>query len=305
MMPFISIIMPAYNAEATIEDTIRSVLQQDYTDWELIIVDDASKDTTSGIIHRFIENGEQRIRYFYNDGDQHGPSIGRNMGITAARGEWIMFLDADDLYLPGRLTAYVQLIQRIGGPAAIHSNYLYYINGQHKKRWVSLLGEPAKYKRGNLFENKKILEKCTIGILTVAIHRTILDKTGLFDTSLKGTEDYDLWIRIAMAGYKWYYIPASWSLYTIIPNSLSRNIHSYSKALLDIYHKYKAHYSNDKRLDQMFTAMYSRWKANMFYDSRDYVRARRYFEISIRHDQFSYRKLTAWAYLAIMKLKGK
>lgn len=305
MTPFFSIIMPAFNAELTIADSIRSVLQQTFSDWELLIVDDASRDNTKNVVAGFIEKEPGRIRYLYNSSDEHGPSVCRNMGIDTAKGEWIMFLDADDLYLPDRLETYYRQISRISGPAAIHSDYYYYVNGKRKQRLISYFGEPSRYKEGDLFRKGQILERCAIGILTVAVHRSVLAKTGLFDTALKGTEDYDLWIRISAAGYTWHYINSRLALYTINPNGLSKNMLSYARALLGIYHKYKEYYRKDSWLENAFMAKYARWKANMFYDRKDYQRARSYFIISLKYDKLSYRKLTGWIYLLLIKLKGK
>src|SRR5690625_1209037 len=91
--PEISIIMPAYNAERYIEKSIASVINQTYQSWELIIVDDGSKDTTGQLIKKIAEK-DDRIKFFKNEKNS-GVSATRNRGISFALGEWIAFLDSD------------------------------------------------------------------------------------------------------------------------------------------------------------------------------------------------------------------
>ena len=111
MSALVSIIMPSYNTAPFIEESIRSVLAQTYTDWELIIVDDASTDNTDEVVQRVILSGAQakskdlpssRIRYLKNDRN-HGAAYSRNRALREAKGKWIAFLDSDDLWAPEKL----------------------------------------------------------------------------------------------------------------------------------------------------------------------------------------------------------
>src|SRR5689334_9654380 len=98
----VSVIMPAYNAEKYIAESIRSVLAQTYADWELIVVDDGSSDNTGGVVREFVAR-DSRIKYVFQENGRLGKA--RNTGIANARGELIAFLDSDDLWLETKLAA--------------------------------------------------------------------------------------------------------------------------------------------------------------------------------------------------------
>src|SRR5680860_301446 len=105
----VSVIMPAYNSAAFIAESIRSVLQQTHQNWELLIIDDASKDDTVSIIEK-IQDTDSRIKLFQNESNK-GTGVCRNTGIEAAQGAYIAFLDADDLWLPQKLETQLEFMQ--------------------------------------------------------------------------------------------------------------------------------------------------------------------------------------------------
>ena len=102
MNPQISVITPCYNAESTIRETIDSVLRQTFKDWELLIIDDCSTDNSAEIIREY-SSRDSRIKYFKTEEKSGSPSTPRNIGIDNASGEYIAFLDADDVWLPDKL----------------------------------------------------------------------------------------------------------------------------------------------------------------------------------------------------------
>ncbi|MEE3362039.1 MAG: glycosyltransferase family 2 protein, partial [Anaerovoracaceae bacterium] len=97
MNDLVSIVMPSYNTEGFIAESIRSVQDQTYENWELIIVDDCSTDNTDDVVSEFLD--DERIRYIKNEKNR-GAAISRNRALRAARGRWIAFLDSDDAYHP-------------------------------------------------------------------------------------------------------------------------------------------------------------------------------------------------------------
>jgi glycosyltransferase involved in cell wall biosynthesis len=105
-MPFFSIILPTYNRAALLMNAIRSVIEQEFKDWELIIVDDGSNDVSRSKIE---EIQDSRIRYIFQENQGKGPA--RNRGLDAANGDWICFLDSDDLYYPNHLAVFYQAIK--------------------------------------------------------------------------------------------------------------------------------------------------------------------------------------------------
>ena len=115
-----SVIMPAYNSEAFIADAIRSVISQTYQNWELLIVNDASNDSTAQILQKF-NSEENRIRVFNNSANK-GTAYSRNKAIEAAEGQFISFLDADDLWKENKLKRQLEVLSK-ANVAACFSSY--------------------------------------------------------------------------------------------------------------------------------------------------------------------------------------
>src|SRR5690625_4333075 len=105
----VSVITPAYNAERFIEETIESVLQQTYSEWEMIIVDDRSTDNTVAIIERYVKK-DDRIKLIELP-DNSGSAVARNTAMDHARGRYLAFLDSDDLWLPEKLERQLKFMQ--------------------------------------------------------------------------------------------------------------------------------------------------------------------------------------------------
>ena len=110
MNQLVSIVMPAYNREAYIGDSIRSVLAQTFGNWELLVVDDASTDRTSAVVESF---RDPRIRLFRHERN-HGAALSRNHALREARGKWVAFLDSDDLWHPEKLARQVEFMESSG-----------------------------------------------------------------------------------------------------------------------------------------------------------------------------------------------
>lgn len=106
----VSIIMPSWNTERFIAETIQSVIDQTYTNWELLIVDDCSSDNTDEVVSSF---KDERIKYFHNEKNS-GAALTRNKAMREAKGEWIAFLDSDDLWLPEKLEHQIAFMKRNG-----------------------------------------------------------------------------------------------------------------------------------------------------------------------------------------------
>src|SRR5262249_37852775 len=106
MKPVVSVIMPFFNAERHMADAIESVLAQTLTEWELLLIDDRSQDTSTSIATKVLHFEPQRIKLLRHPRNQnHGPAAARNLGLTHATGEFIAFLDADDLFMPEKLAS--------------------------------------------------------------------------------------------------------------------------------------------------------------------------------------------------------
>ena len=182
--PLVSVIIPTYNRGWIIKEAIDSVLEQAFTDFELIVVDDGSDDNTADILHGF-GNDIQVIRQ-----SNRGVSAARNRGIRAAVGRWIAFLDSDDLWLPQKLLRQVDFF-------AAHTDAMIC---QTQEKWIRKgvrVNPKARHHKfsGLIFERS--LELCLVSPSAVMIRKDLFDDVGLFDESLPACEDYDLWLRIS------------------------------------------------------------------------------------------------------------
>jgi len=180
----VSVVIPTYNRAAFVCEAIESVLSQSFRDFELIVVDDGSTDETNEILTR------------YRDGisvvttQNQGPSAARNRGIAAARGDWLAFLDSDDLWKPGKLVRQTAYITQNPDTAVCQTEEIWIRNGVR----VNPMKKHRKYS-GWIFD--KCLPLCIVSPSAVMMHREVFDRVGLFDESLPACEDYDLWLRIA------------------------------------------------------------------------------------------------------------
>ena len=193
MNSFFSVIIPLYNKEDYISDTIESVLKQTFTNFEVIIVNDGSTDKSISKLQNY---NDSRLRVV--DQENRGVSAARNKGITLAKAEYIAFLDADDLWLPEHLETLKALIKDYPECGMYCSRYKTKIS-KNKLIHNSFSNAISDNYRGiipDFFEASLINRIPTAS--SVAISKKILSKIGCFDTKLINGEDWDLWIRIAL-----------------------------------------------------------------------------------------------------------
>lgn len=175
--------MPTYNREKTVGRAIKSVLEQTYKDWELIVIDDGSKDNTKELISTYRNS---RIRYFYQE--NQGRSAARNKGISLATGDYICFLDSDDIFYNNHLEVLnEQICQRKYAKALFHTRYNKRLND------ITTSHPPQQFDSTNALSN---VVDDMFTIHSVAIHKEILNEEN-FNDGLVYWEDIDLWIRIA------------------------------------------------------------------------------------------------------------
>jgi glycosyltransferase involved in cell wall biosynthesis len=177
------VVVPTFNRAEQVGQAIDSILAQTYPHRELIVVDDGSQDDTPRLLAAYGE----RIRAFRQE--NRGVSAARNLGLRAARGALIALLDSDDYWLPGKLAAQVEYLQRHPELMLCQTEEIWIRNG----RRVNPKNRHRKY-AGMIFE--KTLPLCLISPSAVLLRRSLLDEVGLFDEGLPACEDYDLWLRI-------------------------------------------------------------------------------------------------------------
>lgn len=219
MNDLISIITPVYNGEAYIEATIQSVLAQTYTNWELLIVDDISTDRTAAIIQKYIQL-DQRIRFFILDA-KGGASMARNKAIREAKGAYIAFLDADDLWKPNKLEKQLRYMKEKNIDFCYHNYSL-----------IDEAGKPCYIRRiaPEKITHQRALLGCSIGCLSVMY---AVKNIGLVQTKrIDKRNDDALWLTILKRCHCGYLLNEDLAYYRVGSSSLS----SGSKVKLLKYH---------------------------------------------------------------------
>lgn len=223
--PVISVIIPAYNAAKTIRETIMSVLNQSFSNLELIVINDGSQDSTLDIVSSIQDS---RLQLFsYKNG---GVCMARNRGIERACGEFISFLDADDIWTPDKLEAQLTALQK-NPQAAVAYSWVDYIdeygNFFHQGNYITINGSAyEKMLVQNILENGS----------NPLIRREALTKVGVFDSSLTLAEDWDMWLRLAEL-YDFVTVPSVQILYRTSSRSASTNIVKMEKSCLKFIEK--------------------------------------------------------------------
>lgn len=182
--PFFSVIIPTYNRAKSILDAVKSVQSQTFKDFELLVIDDGSKDNTGELVISAAEK-DARVRYIFQENAER--SAARNHGIELAKGKYICFLDSDDIYLADHLEKFHQTIVKHNFPKAmILGNSLAEINGEYRKDppYVTETDEPIE-----------LVLKISICSQRVCIESSIL-KQFKYDVKLRVGEDQELWSRI-------------------------------------------------------------------------------------------------------------
>ncbi|MBK4732784.1 glycosyltransferase [Oxynema sp. CENA135] len=211
-MPLISVIIPIYNGQKTIQETITSVINQTFKDFDILIINDGSQDSTLDILS---EIDDPRLHVFSYP--NAGLAVSRNRGIEKAQGKFIAFLDADDLWTADKLEKQLAALQEHPDAAAAYS-------------WTDYIDESSQflYPGSHLSENGKIHDKLFVRNFiengsNPLIRRQALTEIGSFDPEMESAADWDMWLRLANR-YSFICIPEVQVLYRITVNSMSANI---------------------------------------------------------------------------------
>lgn len=204
MNELVSIIMPAYNDEKYIKESILSVLNQTYTEWELIIVEDCSTDNTCKIIRTF---DDERIRLLKNDNNM-GAALSRNRALREAKGRWIAFLDADDIWAPEKLQRQIAYMKE-NELAFTYTDYKIKLNGQ----WL-----PYVYIAPDFVNRRRMYNYCYFSTITVIYDANVVGLIQIKD--LKKNNDYAMWLH-AVERTTCYRFPYCLAYYIKHDNSVS------------------------------------------------------------------------------------
>ncbi|MDD5217909.1 MAG: glycosyltransferase [Candidatus Omnitrophica bacterium] len=212
MPPSVSVIIPTFNRVAFLKDAIASVMAQSFTDWELIVVDDGSTDATPIVLQNYIEQ-DHRIRSIWTS--NNGVAKARSLGIEAAKGKYISFLDDDDYYLPGKLESQFKHLE--DNPSLMFV-YGYAEVVDVKNDYLKMAPRNPAHSFHDLICDSVILPT------SVLVRKVVLDEFGGFRAGLKTCEDYDLWLRIAHK-YPFAFYPEIVSRYRRHDSNITHNIY--------------------------------------------------------------------------------
>ena len=179
----VSIVIPTYNRADFVREAIASVLQQDYPDVDLIVVDDGSRDDTAAVVSGF----GPAVRYLYQE--NRGVSAARNRGVASSTGDLIAFLDSDDLWLPSKVSAQVAYFKAHPDMQACHTDEIWIRRGVR-------VNERRVHRKQGGWQFLASLPRCLISPSAIMMRRTLWDRLGGFDATLPACEDYDLWLRL-------------------------------------------------------------------------------------------------------------
>jgi glycosyltransferase involved in cell wall biosynthesis len=233
--PTFSVVVPAFNAERTIAATVRSVLMQTRSDFELLVVDDGSTDTTAERVEELA--GDPRVRLLRQPNS--GVAIARNTGIAAARGRYVSFLDSDDLWLPSYL-------ETMGAALDAHDDAGFaftdaWVWDEHVRRFarqtIMVTGNPPDVVPDDPRELFRLLLAGNFIYTSSTVRRAVLAEVGGFNGEVSPAEDWELWLRIAANGHRAIRAAPVLGVYRIRAGSLSSDravMRAAAKRLLEV-----------------------------------------------------------------------
>ena len=230
-VPKVDIIVPAYNAERYLPAALDSVIAQDFPDWRILLVDDGSTDATAEIAARYQQQlgGKMLVITQKNA----GLPAARNAAIRSSSAESLAILDADDVWLPCRLSESLRSFEL--RPAAGVSYGLVSRIDEHGTVFFTFAGN-KKNVEGRIAQ-AIFMRRVELPCPSVTIRRSALDEVGLFDETMRATEDRDLWLRIALR-YEVAFVPKVIAYYRTLPNSMSTDMDRMLTAQLQFIRKH-------------------------------------------------------------------
>ncbi len=198
MNPLVSIIIPTYNCRRWLGQAIDSALAQTYPHCEIIVVDDGSTDGTGEWVQRQYKD---RIRYVWQKNSGRGAA--RNHGLEMAQGEYVQFLDADDMISLHKIAAHVKFLEKHPEFGAVYGHCRVFYDNDEQRTW-DWPGQ-IHYVSGDILEQE--IHRPFLLPIMVLVRKYWVEHVGGFQVNLHSNEDWDLWLRIALAGARFHYLP--------------------------------------------------------------------------------------------------
>jgi glycosyltransferase involved in cell wall biosynthesis len=238
-MPLISVVIPAFNAEKTIRQTIESVVNQTLTDLEIIVINDGSTDSTIDVVNSVKDSRLQVFSY-----PNEGVTVSRNRGVSKAVGEFISFLDADDLWIPNKLESQLQAL-RSHPEASVAYSWTNFIDADGK-----FLSPCHRVKVTGDVYSKLLVQNFLDNGSNILVRADALKTIGGFDQSLSLAEDWDIGLRLA-ARYQFVVVPEVQILYRVSPNTLSSNLFLQETACIKVIERALNNHEKAKSLQHL------------------------------------------------------
>jgi glycosyltransferase involved in cell wall biosynthesis len=288
--PAVSIIIPTYNRSQLIVRAVKSVLNQTYQDFELIIVDDASTDNTEEVINSF---NDKRIRYIRHEKNK-GEAAARNTGIKTAGCNYIAYQDSDDEWLPEKLAKQMKLLENASPEVGvIYTGF--WKTENHRRTYIPFSW--VRQKNGDI--HKELLKGNFIGSPVALIKKECFDKVGLFDERLRNLVDWEMWLRISKR-YHFRCVDEPLAIAHYDSDNISDNPASLVDALELVLEKNCDEFKEEKRV----LARHRIIIGNLLVAKGETQRGRRYIVDAVRLYPFNTRLLLA-AFLAFFGLHGR
>jgi glycosyltransferase involved in cell wall biosynthesis len=278
IMAEISVIIPVYNRENTILEAISSVIEQDFQDFEVVVVDDGSIDNTLHIVESI---QDKRIKVFQLSHNM-GAQAARNFGIKTATSPWITFLDSDDIYLPNSLSLRLKKANSMG-INVVHSECLVLNATSVKPKRFNTL--PLE---GNVY--KQLLQRPGPTFPGLFVHRNALTEIGYLDESIRAYQEWDTSIRLAKT-YKFGFVKEPCFIYRLgSKNSISKNSINSAQSYLQIINKHMDEIINQnghKALSDHYSSI-----AMIYYHGSNFTEAIEWMGRSIELDKNNIKKIS-------------
>lgn len=230
-MATVDVIIPAYNTSKFLPYAIESVIAQDFTDWQIVLVDDGSTDNTAQVIAPYRQQLGSKFTYVYQQ--NRGLPAARNTAIRSSSSELLALLDADDVWMPWRLSESVKLMRSRPSVALTYGGITHIDSeGRPGRTFEGSEKNAASHIAAQIY-TRQIHLPCP----TVTFRRDCLSEVGLFDESMRATEDRDLWLRIAQR-HEVAFIPKAIAYYRLSPQSMSTDPDRMLRAQLQFIHKH-------------------------------------------------------------------
>jgi len=229
---FISVVIPTYNSADFITKTLETLYSQTYNNYEVIVSDDGSTDNTVAVVRSFfLQNSSRKKALLINK--HEGPGAARNKGIKSASGDWISFLDSDDLWNHNKLESVVGYIHK-NDDIDLVCHSLIVKDGSKEN-----LMDPSKYFNNKINPFLSMYRENCLYTSALTVKKSILYQAGLFDNRLPSAQDYDLWLRLGLINkIKMGFIEDPLSIHIVREGSISSNVERRLKCMLEISRKY-------------------------------------------------------------------